>query len=99
MLQPPVFTATPGVVLGMEDKEQIDFFHLFFDGQILDLIHRETIRYTDQYLEREKEHLQAHPKARAHEWYRAPLTPKEVEVFLALIIALRYRLEKMYHVT
>ena len=38
-------------------------------------------------------------KARVHEWYRAPLTLKEMEVFLALIIAvgicgfptLRYR--------
>ena len=88
MLQPPVFTATPGVVPDMEDKEPIDFFHLFFDQRVLDLIHRETTRYTNQYLEREKEHLDTHPRARAHEWYKAPLTLKEVEVFLALIIAM-----------
>ena len=83
-----MFTATPGVVSGMEDKAPIDFFRMFFDGEVLDLIHSETSRYVDQYLEREREHLQQHPKARAHEWRRAPLLLKEVEVFLALIIAM-----------
>ena len=72
----------------MENKEPIDFFHVFFDGRVLDLIHRETTGYTQQYLEREKEHLDAHPQVRAHEWRRAPLTLKEVEIFLALIIAM-----------
>ena len=76
------------MTVDMEDKEPVDFFHLFFDGHILDLIHRETVRYTEQYLEREDEYLQAHPKARAHDWRRNPLTLKEVEVFLALIIAM-----------
>ena len=65
MLQPPVFTGTPGVVPDMTDKEPIDFFHLFFDQRVLDLIHSETIRYTAQYLEREREHLDTHPRARA----------------------------------
>ena len=89
LVQPPAFTATSGVVVPhMENKEPIDFFHVFFDGRVLDLIHRETTRYTQQYLEREKEHLDAHPQARAHEWRRAPLTLKEVEIFLALIIAM-----------
>ena len=89
LVQPPAFTATSGVVVPhMENKEPIDFFHVFFDGRVLDLIHRETTRYTQQYLEREREHLDAHPQARAHEWRRAPLTLKEVEIFLALIIAM-----------
>ena len=88
MLQPPVFTGTPGVVPDMTDKEPIEFFRLFFDQRVMDLIHSETTRYTDQYLEREKEHLDTHPRARAHEWCKAPLTLKEVEVFLALIIAM-----------
>ena len=88
MLQPPAFTATPGVVPNMVNKEPIDFFRMFFDGQVLDLILQETTRYTEQYLEREKEHLDAHPQARAHEWLRAPLSLKELEVFLALIIAM-----------
>ena len=78
-----MFTATSGVISGMEDKAPIDYVRLFFDG----MIHSETSRYVDQYLGREREHLQQRPKARAHEWRRAPLLLKEVEVFLALIIA------------
>ena len=89
LVQPPAFTATSGVVVPhMENKEPIDFFHVFFDGRVLHLIHRETTRYTQQYLQREKEHLDAHPQARVHEWRRAPLTLKEVEIFLALIITM-----------
>ena len=72
----------------MEDKAPIDFFRLFFGGQVLSLIHTETQRYTEQYLQREKEHLEKHPKARAHDWKRAPLLLKEIEVFLAIIIAI-----------
>ena len=88
LLQLPLFTATPGVVSGMEEKSPIDFFRLFFDGRVLGLIHSESVRYAEQYMERESEHLQQHPKARAHEWRRAPLLLKEIEVFLAIIIAM-----------
>ena len=72
----------------MEDSAPIDFFRLFFTGRVLNLIHSETTRYVDQYMEREREYLQQHPRARAHEWRRAPLMLKEVEVFLAIIIAM-----------
>ena len=72
----------------MEEKSPIDFFRLFFSGEVLHLIHRETQRYTEQYLESKSEHLQQHPKARAHEWRRAPLLLKELEVFLAILIAM-----------
>ena len=71
----------------MEDKSPIDF-RLFFGSQVLQLIHTETQSYTYQYLEREKEYLEAHPKARAHEWRRAPLLLKEIEVFLAILIGM-----------
>ena len=103
--QPPTFTGTPGMVVNMEDKDPVDYFHLFFDERVLDLIHKETVRYTDQYLERESEFLEEHPKARAHEWRRYPLTLKDVDVFLAIIIAmgicgfptLRYTPVEMQH--
>ena len=72
----------------MEESAPIDFFRLFFTGRVLDLIYSETRRYANQYLEREKEFLQQHPGARAHKWRRAPLMLKEVEVFLAIIIAM-----------
>ena len=88
IIQPPVFTGSPGVVPEMENRRPIEFFRLYFDEEVLELLHSETRRYIDQYLEREKEHLEQHPQARAHEWRRAPLTMKEVEVFLTLLIAM-----------
>ena len=87
-VQPPVFRGSPGVVPDMRDSSQLDCFRLFFDDHVLELIFTETTRYANQYLERKREHLQAHPQARAHEWRRAPLTMKEVEAFLALLIGM-----------
>ena len=76
------------MVPDMEGSGPIDFFRLFFNEEVLELIHSETTQYTNQYLEREEEYLAQHPQARAHEWRRAPLTMKEVEVFLALLIGM-----------
>ena len=88
MLQPPVFAASPGTVAGMGDKSPLDFFRLLFDEDIMRLLHTETLRYAEQYMVREKDHLQEHPQARAHMWRRSPLLPKELDVFLALLIAM-----------
>ena len=82
------FTGNPGIVPNMTGKAPIDFFRLMSDDRVLDVILTETRRYATQYLEREKEYLEQHPKARAHDWLRAPLTQKELEVFLALILAM-----------
>ena len=87
-LHPPQFSATPGVVPDMTGQPPIEFFRLFFDRQIFELLFMETRRFAQQYLEREREHLANHPKARAHEWSRYPLTRKEMEVFIALLIAM-----------
>ena len=72
----------------MEDKQPIDFFRLFFSSDVMDLIFIETRRYIQQYLEREEDFLENHPQARAHELRRTPLQEKELDVFLALIIAM-----------
>ena len=88
ILQPPPFDASPAVVPDMTDKAPVDFFRLFFDERVIDLILTETTCYADRYLGREKEHLDTHPYARTHDWRRAPLARKEVEVFLALLIAM-----------
>ena len=86
---PPSFMATPGVVPDMSGRNSpIDFFRLFFNDKVMDLIFTETTRYAQQYLEREREYLQQHPQARAHAWEREPLTLKELEVFLAILIAM-----------
>ena len=70
----------------MRDRAAIDFFRLFFDERVMALIHSETTRYAEQYLEKEKDHLSTHPHARAHDWRRAPLSMKEV--LIALHIAM-----------
>ena len=69
----------------MSGKAPTDFFHLLFDDRVLDVILTETTRYAEQYMEREREYLQQHPQARAHDWRRAPLTRKEL---LALLLAM-----------
>ena len=71
----------------MEGKDPIDFFRVLFDDRVMELILTETCRYANQHLEREKDHLDTHPNARAHEW-QTTLTCKEVEAFLALLIAM-----------
>ena len=68
-----MFTGTPGVMPGMEDKSPLDFFHLFFTREVMDLLFSETQRYISQYLDREAEYLEQHPQARAHMWHRSPL--------------------------
>jgi hypothetical protein len=72
----------------MTGQPPVEYFRLFFDRQIFELLFTETTRLAEQYLEMEREHLASHPKARAHEWRRHPLTWKEVEVFIALLIAI-----------
>ena len=72
----------------MSNKAPVDFFRLFFDDHVMELILKETSRYAEQYLERERDYLATHPHARAHEWRKQPLTLKEVEVFIALLIGM-----------
>lgn len=83
-----VFSARPGVVPNMEGKSPVDFFRLIFKEKVMKLIYTETCRYASQYLDREKEYLDKHPHARAHDWCRTELTVKEIEAFLALLIAM-----------
>ena len=52
-LQPPMFTASPGVVPDMTEKSPLDFFRLYFDECVMDLILTETTRYVNQNLERD----------------------------------------------
>ena len=87
-MQQPLFTGTPGVVPDMAGKLPIDFFRLMFDDRVFNLILTETTRYAEQYIEREREYLDQHPNARAHDWQRNPLTLKELEVFLSLVLAM-----------
>ena len=51
-------------------------------------VFNETNRYATQYLEREREHLDTHPNARAHEWRKQQLTINKIDAFIALPIAM-----------
>ena len=45
----------------------VDCFLQLFDKDVLELIHKESLQYLEQYLEGNKEYLDQHPKARVHE--------------------------------
>ena len=87
-LSAPEFTAEAGVIPDTDGMAPIDFFRLMFDDSVFDLILTETERYASQYLERESEYLDNHPKARAHDWRKSQLTTKELEAFIGLLIAM-----------
>ena len=87
-LESPTFRVSPGIVPNMDGKGPLDFFRLMFDDHVMELIFMETTRHADQYLQREREHLETHPNARAHDWRKNPLTLKEMEAFIAILIAM-----------
>ena len=87
-IAPPIFTATTGIIPDTNGLEPVDYFRLIFDDRVIDLIFTETNRYASQFLEQQKEHLERHPKARAHEWEKTKLTKKEIEAFLGLLLAM-----------
>ena len=82
------FNATPGVVPSMSGRAPVDFFRLLFCDEVIDLILTESKRYADQYLAREVEHLTQHPHARAQDWKKAPLTRKELEAFISIVLTM-----------
>ena len=84
----PSLSVQPGVVPNMDGKSPVDFFRLLFDERVFNLIYEETTRYATQYLEKNKEYLESHPHARAHEWTKHPLKPKEIDAFFALVIGM-----------
>eukprot|EP00731_Ephydatia_muelleri_P003594 Em0001g3594a len=45
-------------------------------------------RQQNRYLTENKEFLRSHPSARAHDWVKAPMSPKEVGALLAIFIAM-----------
>ena len=79
------FTGSPGVA---SDLSPVDFFLKLFDSSVLELIHRETLWYLDQYLEDNKEHLEEHPKARVHKLARHPITLDDIKAFIAILIGM-----------
>ena len=66
----------------------MDCFLQLFDQRALELLHKETLRYLEQYLEDKKEHLDEHPNARVHDLARHPITLEDMKVFIAILIGM-----------
>ena len=69
---PHCFTANPGVAGHIKDFSPMDCFLQLFDQWALELLHKETLRYLEQYLKDNKEYLDQHPNARVYELARHP---------------------------
>ena len=80
------FSEVPGVVPDMRGKEPLDFFHLMFHEKVKEIIYQETTCHAEDYIRQNKQYLSDHPTARAHDWIRTPMSLKEVDALLAMVI-------------
>ena len=67
------FSAIPGVVPNMSGKTPLDFFHLFIDEKVKEIIYNKTSQNAEQHISENQEYLSSHPHARAHDWVKAPM--------------------------
>ena len=72
----------------MTSKDPVDFSNLLLDKEVKKLIHTQMTLYADQYMRRRREYLDEHPKARAHDWQCNPMTLKEVDILIAVLIGM-----------
>ena len=82
------FTVSPGVAADVKDLSPVDCFLQLFDQCVLELLHKETLRYLEQYLEDNKEHLDEDPNARVHDLARHPITLEDMEVLIAILVGM-----------
>ena len=85
---PVPFTGSPGVAAHLSGQSPVDFFLQLIDDDILQMIHRETVRYLEQYMDDNKDYLDEHPKARVHELSRHPITLEDIKAFIAILIGM-----------
>ena len=74
----PVFAENVGVVPDMTDKEPVDYYRLFVTDGLLQNVLDETNRYGEQYVESHQDHLDAHPRARPHDFVKRRFTMSEL---------------------
>ena len=84
---PSRFTASPGVAAHIKDLSPVDCFLQLFDQRTLELLHTETLRYLEQYLE-DKEYSDEHPNARVHDLERHPITLEDMKALIAILIGM-----------
>ena len=82
------FTGTPGLKASMTGTAPIDFFDLFFNNEVKDLIHTETTRYADQRLTNNAAFLETHKHARGHDFRKHPMERNEVGPLLAMLLTM-----------
>lgn len=75
------FTGTPGMNMDITDvSNQLEYFELFFDDTLVNLIVLETNRFADQYIASTNLKFQS----RVKRW--TPTDSREIRVFIALLI-------------
>ena len=72
----------------MTEKAPIDFFNLFINNEVKDLIYRESTKYADQQLASKASFLEAHKHARANDLKKHPMDRNEVEPLLAMLLTM-----------
>lgn len=82
------FTGKPGLKIDMRGKDPVDFFDLFFNNEVKDLIHTESRRYADQQLTNNAHFLEEHKKARGNSLKKHPMERNEVETLLAVLLTM-----------
>ena len=72
----------------MTANTPVDYFMQLFDEEAIDLVHNETCRFYQQYLENKAQYLQDHPQARAHDLAKNPISKPDIKTFIALVIGM-----------
>ena len=72
----------------MSGQSPVEYFLQLFDENVLQFIHKETLRYIEMYMEDNKEHLEEHPQARIHELSRHPNTLEDIKAFIVILIGI-----------
>ncbi|XP_014676879.1 PREDICTED: piggyBac transposable element-derived protein 4-like [Priapulus caudatus] len=76
-----IFTGTPGIKVHLYNvTDPLEYFELYFDEGLIDMIVDETNRFAQQYIQG----ATLKPKSRARKW--TPTNSNEIRVFLALLI-------------
>ena len=84
----PEFRESPGPTCNLAGAEPVAFFNYLWTDELNTSILTETNRYGEQYIQSHREHLNAHPKSRAHDFQRKKFTLSDLLSFLAITIAM-----------
>ena len=80
------------------DNESVDFFSLFFDEELWDMLLRETNRYACQFLDQEASvrWLETHKYSRFHRWPEDGISLLQIKKYIGLILNMGMVHKKKY---